>query len=72
MKVYLATIGNRWEGDQPLGIFLDPADAWSRIDREPRDRDCEAVEVYELDGERLFDDPEDRTKFLPSWGAQDL
>lgn len=59
MKVYLPIIGEDYEDHNTLGVYLDVADAKQALRDSSRDRDYEGVEVFELNGGRLFDDPDD-------------
>lgn len=56
-KVYLAVEGYDWEGFNVLGVYRKPEDALARVNDTKGYCDYVEIQVFQLGGERLEDDP---------------
>jgi hypothetical protein len=59
-KVYLAVEGTEYEGFNVLGVYMELEDAYDRIENMTTAY-CDYIEiqVFELNGDRLWNDPEE-------------
>jgi hypothetical protein len=58
-KVYLPFVAFEHEGDNILSVCLNVEDARQALVDGPSGYDMEGVMVYEINGPRLYDDPDD-------------
>jgi len=58
-KVYVAVVGDEYEPGINVGVYGDIDKAKQGLSDCRRGRDYEGVEVYELNGGRLWEDPDD-------------
>jgi hypothetical protein len=63
LKVYTALAGLEYEGFSILGVFTDVEGAHTALD-DPGHCDYIEIQVFALNGERLYDDPQEFFKNL--------